>query len=58
MEKLLKKWEDESAALFSEIQSEDIPTSQVRRKLAKLTQLNACISDLLNAMIKEACHES
>lgn len=40
--------------LFAEIQDISIPTAQVRRKLAKLTQLNECISDLLQAIIKEA----
>ena len=39
--------------LYREIQDISIPTAQVRRKLAKLTQLNECIADLLQAICKE-----
>jgi hypothetical protein len=54
MEKLLNKWQAEADALFAEIQDINAPTAQVRRKLAKLTQLNECIADLLQAICKEA----
>ncbi len=39
--------------MFAEIQDISIPTAIVRRKLAKLTQLNECIADLLQAIIKD-----
>ena len=39
--------------MYAEIQDISIPTAIVRRKLAKLTQLNECIADLLQAICKE-----
>ena len=53
MEALLKKWQAEADLIFREIQDINAPTAQVRRKLAKLTQLNECIKDMIQAICKE-----
>lgn len=46
----MTKWQAEADALFAEIHDIHATSGIVRRKIAKLTQLNDCIADLIKAM--------